>query len=179
MKIRLSAIFLLIAFSVCGPGSAQVKQPIRSEQRHFSAEDTGVKKPVVIPDDVLAILAKDERVRLTVEYEKPLDGKLPASWFSASAIHLSSPDKTDLVVVGVGPLLGANVTTFWIFSATPNGHELAMTAAAHDLIVKKTLWKGYREIEMSGETAVEITRVQYRWEGKQYVAYEETLEPIE
>ena len=179
MKIRSLAIVLLIVLSVCGQGSAQDKQPVRSEQRHFSAEDPGVKKPVAIPDDVLAILSKDEFIRDVLEDEKTLAGKLPQTWFSASAIHLGGPDKIDLVVVGVGPLMGANVTTFWVFRATPSGHELALTAAAHDLNVMKTSWKGYREIELVSATAEQVSSVMLRWDGKQYSAYQETLEPVQ
>jgi hypothetical protein len=171
------ALVLLVVLSVCGPGSAQGKQPIRSEQRHFSLEDSKVKRPVAIPVDVLAILSKDELVRDVLENDNLPADKLPQSWFLASAIHLGDTDEIDLVVVGEGPLIGANVTTFWVFRATPNGHELALTAVAHDLTVKKTSWKGYREIELLSTTAMQQSSVMLRWDGKQYSAYQETLEP--
>jgi hypothetical protein len=167
-----------MVLSVCGRGPAQAKRPIDPEQRQFSAEDEGVKKPVAIPDDVLAILGKDEFVRDALEDEMPPTGKPPRSWFSASAVHLSSPDKIDFVVVGEGKLLGANVTTFWIFRATPHGHELVLTAPAHDLIVMNTRWRGYREIEMSAETAVKFSSVLFRWNGRKYVAFREKSEPM-
>jgi hypothetical protein len=177
-RIRLAAIALLIYLTVYGQGSTQSKLPVPSEQQQFSAEDKGVQRPVSIPDDVLAILAKDKFVQRTVEYERPIDGKLPASWFSASAIHLGGPDEIDLVILGEGPLGGANVITFWVFCATPHGYELVLTAPAHDLIVKNTRWKGYRQIEMSAETAVVFTSVLFRWDGRKYIEFREKSKQI-
>lgn len=177
IRIRSSAVALLIYLSVCGQGSTQIKQPLPSEQMQFSAEDEGVKRPVAIPDDVLAILSKDEFIRDVLEDEKPAVGKLPQAWFSASAIHLGGPNETDLVVLGEGPLRGANVITFWVFRPTPHGHELVLTAPAHDLIVKNKRWKGYQEIELASATAVQLTSVLFRWNGRKYAEFSEKSEP--
>lgn len=178
MKIRSSVIFLLVVLPVCGQGLAQDNPQVRHEQLQFSAEDERVKKPVDIPEDVLAILSKDELVSRVLGYAKLPASKLPQDWFSASAIHLSSQDKVDLVVVAEGPLRGANVTTFWLFSATPRGYEQVLRAVARNLNVKKTVWKEYREIELLNAAAFQASKVLLRWDGKQYAAYEEKIEPI-
>jgi hypothetical protein len=177
MKIRSSVVFLLVVLPVCGQGLAQDKPHIGHEQLQFSVEDEGVKKPVDIPDDVLAILIKDELVHNVLQYTELPVGKIPQDWFSAAAIHLSTPDKADLLVVGEGPLRGANVTTFWLFNTTPNGHELVLRAIAHELNVKKTVWKEYREIELLNAAAYQASSVLLRWDGKQYAAYLEKIEP--
>jgi len=163
---------------MCGPGTAQAKSGHLTEQMHFSAEDEGVKRPISIPNDVFAILAKDERVKSMLDDQKIPADQLPTSWFSASAIHLRGPDEIDLVVLGEEQLRGANVITYWVFRATPRGHELVLKAPAHDLIVKRTRWKGYREIELSAETAVELTTVLFRWDGNKYAVFREKSGPI-
>jgi hypothetical protein len=174
MKTRWSVLLSLV-FAIVGLHATESKQPPRSsEQLEFSAEDAGVKKPVAIPEDVLAILKKDKSVQDAVE-----DGGSPqSSWFSASEIHLSTADRRDLIVVGEPPLSGANTATFWVFCATHNSYQLVLNAPAHDLIVKNTRWKGYREIEMSAETAVEFTSVLFRFDGKRYTEYRTKSEPI-
>ena len=178
MEVRIPLILFFVALAMCGPGTAQAKSGRLTEQMHFSAEDEGVKKPISIPSDVLAILANDGLVKNALADQKiPVD-KLPTSWFSASAIHLSGPDEIDLVVLGEGQLRGANVITYWVFRATPRGHELVFSAPAHDLIVKKTRRKGFCEIELSGETAVELTTVLFRWDGDKYVVFREESGPI-
>ena len=39
-------------------------QPL-SEQSHFSAEEENVKRPIVLPEEALALIAKDPDVMLT------------------------------------------------------------------------------------------------------------------
>ena len=105
------------------------RQPVGlPEQLRFSAEDAGVLKPVPIPEGVLVILRKDEQVQHLLEHEKIAPEKLPPSWFSASAIHLTRTRRVDLIVVGRPPIIGANNATFWVFRATSHGYRLVLTA---------------------------------------------------
>jgi hypothetical protein len=169
-------LFTLLGMS--GALAAQSKPTHASEQRHFSAEEARVKNPAAIPEDVLAILEEDEGVRDVLEHENAPAEKAPLSWFSASAVHLNGSPRVDLVVMAIGPLRGANVTTFWVFRATPHGYELVMTAPAHDLGVMNTRSKGYRDIELTSLTAVQVSSVLCRFDGKRYAAYRTRSEPI-
>jgi hypothetical protein len=150
-----------------------------SEQRHFSAEDISVEKPVPIPDSVLTILREDEMVRIALANESIAAENIPLSWFSASAIQLSSPKNVDIVVMGEGSLHGSNVTTFWVFCATPHGYKLVLTAPAHDLIVKSTRWKGHRDIELTSMTAVQTSTVLFRFDGERYTKRTVRSKPIQ
>jgi hypothetical protein len=139
-------------------------------QTHFSAEDNSVQRPVAMPVDIVNALKSDHVVQNVLKNSDPRFGskEAPASWFSASIVHLSDEGLADFVVVAEGPLAGVNMTTFWVFAATPNGHKLVLNAPAHDLEVTLKYWEGYREIELSGETAVEFKRIRYRWDGNTY-----------
>jgi len=171
VKLR---IFLMLCWAGVAGGTASNA----AEQRHFSAEDSRVKKPAAIPEKVLVILRKDKMVQDALENENTPSESLPVSWFSASAIHLSTANRVDLVVVGQPPLSGANTATFWVFRATSHGYELVLNAPAHDLFVRNTRWKGYREIELSAETAVDISTVAFRFDGKRYIRYRARTEHI-
>ncbi|MGB6193141.1 MAG: hypothetical protein WBF42_11775 [Terracidiphilus sp.] len=164
-------VFLIILVNASVTAEGISSNP--SEQVHFSAEEPGVKKPAVIPDDVLAALRRDKLVRNVLKSENIPEQKLPSTWFSASAIHLGGTKKMDLIVVGEPPIAGGNTVPFWVFRATPRGYELALTAPAHDLIVRNTRFNKYREIEMMGETGVEFSSVSYRFDGERYIAYRE------
>ena len=76
MKVSLSAIVLLILLAARVPGTAQGKAVHSAEQMQFSAEDSGVKRPITIPDDVLAILRQDKLVRNVLENEETPVAKL-------------------------------------------------------------------------------------------------------
>jgi hypothetical protein len=48
-----------------------------------------------------------------------------------------------------------------------------MMAHEHNLAVKRARWRGYREIELMSNSAVEWSSVLLRWDGKKYAAYRE------
>jgi hypothetical protein len=168
-------VFLAVGLmlSVTFGAVPQSTQTLGSEQTEFSAEYEAVKKPAKIPDDVLALLRQDDRVKNALEDGKIPPGELPTSWFAASAIHLSGPGEPDLIVAAEGPLMGADVEDFWVFCHTEHGYKLVLNVPTHNLIVKETYWKGHREIETSAETAKVFTSVLFRWDGKKYVEFQE------
>jgi hypothetical protein len=135
MRITRAAVALLIVLAAFqGLLAAEVAN--HREQVHFSAEDPDVETPIKVPEDVMAILRKDEFVRNVLQSENIAGERLPASWFSASAVHLNNAAERDVIVVGRPPLAGANVVTFWIFRAVSEGYHLVPTAPAHDLFVR-------------------------------------------
>jgi hypothetical protein len=168
------ALSLFTSMALGGPG--QGSHHASREQTEFSAEDQGVKNPVPVPDSVMALLGNE--VRGAMQTADPPITKPPASWFSASKVSLGPGKLKDLIVVGEPPLSGGNTQTFWVFRNTGNGYELVLTAPAHDLRIKDHRSKGYRDIEMSAETAVELHSVLFRFDGKHYVNHREKLEPI-
>ena len=125
--------FTLLGVLIFWTETVESKISDPSVQLHFSAEDARVEKSVPIPDDVLAILREDEIVRIALANESISPKTTPLSWFSASAVHLSTDKNVDLIVVGEGSLHGSNVTTFWVFCTTASGYKLVLTAPAHDL----------------------------------------------
>jgi hypothetical protein len=171
MNIKRTAVAPLTVLILCSAGIAEGKSPHSSTQLHFSAEDARVEKPVPIPESVLAVLRTDEMVRVALANENISAEKIPLSWFSASAIHLSSSERAGLVVMAEGPLHGSNVTTFWVFCATARGYKLVLTGLAHDLTVKNTRWKEHRDIVLASMTAAQISTVSFRFEGERYAEY--------
>jgi hypothetical protein len=166
-----------LAVAFLAPTGGQSRATHR-EQTDFSAEDEGVKHPVVIPEPVLAILCNDERVRNELKYEKITPDHLPTSWFSAAEVHLSKPSERDLIVVAQGPLMGANVDVFWVFTRGGATYALALTIPAHDLIVEKSRSNGYRDLESMGATAATVTTVSFHYDGDHYREYSEKTEDM-
>jgi hypothetical protein len=114
-----------------------------------------------------------------LESEKIQAKQIPASWFSASAIHLGNSREVDLIVMSVGPVRGANVTMFWAFRPTALGHELLFAGGGHTLSVKNKRWKGFREIETLSVVMQKVSTVLYRFDGKRYIRYKDNLEDIQ
>lgn len=166
--VLLFSLFALVNWTL--PANAADSHP--SEQTDFSVEDETVNKPVTIPEDVLATLKKDDLV--TSEIENNPDEKMSRSWFSASAIHLSTGNRADLIVVAEPPIAGANVSMFWVFRSTARGHILVLETGGHDLAVKRGSSQGYRDIETFSVTMQMFTSILYKFDGKTYNKYRET-----
>ena len=149
------------------------------EQLHFSAEDETVQHPANIPQDAWNILQKDSYVQNVLHDENLTAEQLPQSWFLASAVHLDGPQESDLVVIARSELMGANVTTFWLFIQTPKGMKLVLTAPAHDLFIKSSRSHGHRDINMVGMTAIRILSVIFRYDGDQYRESSSSDQPIQ
>jgi hypothetical protein len=173
---------LLAAGGVLGLGVFPLEgQTPHHEQTHFSAEDEGVRHPVPIPGDVMAILRADESVRNAgayLESEGMTSGEVTAKLLSASQINLGSSGQKDLIVVAEGPLRGANITTFWIFLHGDEGYRLAFKFFAHDLIVMESRFNGYRDLEMLEATAATVTDILFRFDGREYKLFSSKAEAI-
>jgi len=160
-----AALFLVLSL---GPPTNSAGQGAPAAQSYFSAEDSSVEKPIPLPQDVRATLSKDELVRNEAENDGIPINAIPSSWFSASVVHLTSPSKGDLLVVAQGPLRGSNVTTFWVFAGSRDGFQLVLTAPAHDLRIRSSRSRAYRDIETTSMTASQVASDVYRFNGKRY-----------
>jgi hypothetical protein len=164
----ISCLQLLVAQSTGGPGY---------EQAHFSAEDES-DAPHCPSGRSTAPDQRGPFVAEALKSQAPATTQVPAGWLMASGVHLAGPDENDIVVVAAGLLSGANVTTFWVLRPADRSYELLLTAPAHDLVIKRTRSKGYKEIELLSATAVEVSTVSLRFDGKRYQVHARSSNPI-
>src|SRR5258708_39479065 len=75
----------------------QIRNAIR-EQTGFGAEQR-VRHPVALPSDVLDVLRKNGEVQRACLKRVGSPDRIPASWFTASQIHLNNDKLPDLVVM--------------------------------------------------------------------------------
>lgn len=183
-SLHLVLTFLALG-PVCSVASAQRLLHPRShtqpapEQYVFNAEDKGVQRPAGLPDDLKPILAKDEYVQSLLDGAKLPVQKLPVAWFSVASVHLGGNKDYDLVVVGEGPVRGADGTTFWVFCPTERGWTQTLKVSTHTLLVKDLRTRGLREIEaQSAASGGAVFNVSYRFDGEQYRSYKEVSEAI-
>jgi hypothetical protein len=175
---KLRGLYLSIMLGVTVVVAA-AQQNDTLEQRHFSAEDESVRVPVEIPQGVRKILDEDEMVREATRHDHIDSEKFPEAWFSATIVHLGSSSEEDLVVVGQGPMLGANITHFWVFRGTDKSFRLVLRAGAHDLIVTNKVSNGFRNIQLLSATGTRVHTVVLQFDGDRYELMSDTWEPIQ
>jgi hypothetical protein len=139
------------------------------EQTQFSAEDSTVRRPVKLSASALKALMTDSFVR-DAHSESGLGvQEFVDSNLSASEVRLGGPQKKDLVVVAVGRLRGANVTSFWVLRPVRDGYEIVLSGPAHDLHIRRARSHGYRDIDLISATAATISEVHLRFNGSRYI----------
>lgn len=158
--------------------STTVAAPVQSvherprKQLSFSMEEKP-ERPVMVPEDVMQILRRDESNRSIAQ------GDPPASWFVASELYLNDDDLPDLIVMPANPrLLGANIGPFWVFRKTPQGYQLVLSESAFVLDVLNTRTNSYRDIRLIALTAKEKFTVTYKFNGSAYRPGRSSQEPI-
>jgi len=104
--------------------------------------------------------------------------QVPRSWLMPSEVRLDGPDERDMMVVATGPLQGANITTFWVLRPSGHGFKLLLTTLAHDLFIRRTRSKGYKDIETVAATAVRASTVQFKFDGNRYNLYARSSKAI-
>jgi hypothetical protein len=124
-----------------------------------------------MPEAVWRALQQNADVLRLLENEKLPAEQLAHAWFSASEIHLRDSREVDFLVQAEGMLAGANVTTFWIFIATPAGLKVVLTIPAHDLIVGPRRFGGYKMITALAATCCAVSTSRLRFNGHRYIEF--------
>jgi hypothetical protein len=154
--------------------------PLGREQDVFSAEDEMVTKAVPLPAPIRRQLLQDLGVKDVMAAEGVNSDDFPKAWFTASEIHLSRRSTAEVIVMAVGPLAGANVTTFWIFRRVGGQFKLILVppAPAHTLRVMGTFTNGFRDLQLLSATAVMVSSTVLKFNGTAYKQVATSLEPI-
>jgi hypothetical protein len=168
-----SKVFLAVVLAITitrAVGEAQQQQGSHvTEQTTFSIE-TGIVRPVPLPDKVLQLPRKDEiAVESSVGCTDRGDGldTLQAAWFVTSEVHLAGQDEIDLVILAANRCLnGANVGPFCVARKTKQGYQLAWGTGGHNLKIMGTRWKGFRDIHRSTITTGKVFITTYRFDGQ-------------
>lgn len=153
-------------------------------QMQFTIEDgteNSIQCPVTMNQAMLQALMNDELVKQTMTSEGMVH--LPATWFLATTIELTSSQERDLLVIGQGPLLGANVSPFWILRPQGSKWQTILAGApAHDLLITSHRTMGYRDIELISITATTIFTNVLKFDGSNYRfahGQKDKIEPIQ
>jgi hypothetical protein len=140
----------------------------REEKKHGQyIEHPPVEHPAPLPDEILKALRADTRLTGCLQTDNVTEA--PASWFSASEIHLHANDQVDFVVLPVNQcLFGASVAPVWVFGKTANGYDLIMKTDTLQVEILNSRTNGYRDINVSSITVTEIMVARFNYDGQKY-----------
>lgn len=131
----------------------------RGGQTSFGME-TEIKRKHLIPRYVVEQIIKNEEC-FSMEEIDSLSKKI-----EGSLINLNDDGKSDLFVQGDN---GANITGFWLFRSSGGKWRLVLYSRAAWFDIKKTLTKGFHDIEIRAASAVTMWGSIYKFNGITYV----------
>ena len=172
---------LIFATALLLPATAfaqDQKPPRYKDQKVFSSEDSAANHPVAIPREVLAILAKDPKIRDILEYANIPPDRVPAKWFSAAEVHLGLTEEKDLIVLGESPIRESGSFPFWVFIHDAQGYKLVLNNPTAELSVLKTVSNGYRDLKSVTGSRHSVTTVNFQFSGNKYVEVSSKTETI-
>ena len=159
LQYKRSVVFAFILATWCFTSQSQRAQRlVREEQTVFSAEDGTVERAVAVPETILGVLRRTEKISLDDLASSPL---------VASEIRLGGAREVGLIIIGVG-FRGAHSAPFWLFRKTTQGYDLLLAIRCDELEVLNGKSHAHRDIavyrfgEANGSTTL------YRFDGTKY-----------
>ena len=146
-----TALLLLIVCIVQHTAAMEGNQQ-GGEQTGFGVEGA-FQKPVAMPAGALLALRTSKPTHWLLqecaEEEGILTAEIPASWFVASEIRLTTKRASGLVVRGEHECLaGAHITEFWVLEKLATGYRVVFQGRGDGLSVLPTRTHGYRDLEL-------------------------------
>jgi hypothetical protein len=180
--MRPFAVFLVLLLgfgATAGNAAVMTGQNGNSRPTVFEPEDKNLdfenaKSP---SDAVLNALLKTEEV---TGDPKALEGRSREAlrqMFEVVSIDLGNHNETDYVVLGKGPMIGADCYWFWIVRDRQGRGEVLLFSNGLSLALRKHATNGYRDIESDWATAGFVGQRLYRYNGSVYkLEWEHTKE---
>ncbi len=169
---------LAIVLVASGVGRAEAQRSKEVSTWHFSAENEGSYVRSEIPVVALRIISRDDGLRNLLDAQNPPQKEIPNTWLSTSSVHLKDKNENDIVVQGIGPVSGSNVTIFWIFHVNGENTTLLLEVVAHDLIIRQPRRQGYLTIDAISSTSSSVTTVSFQMRDGKYRKYLEQTEKL-
>jgi hypothetical protein len=158
-------VWLLVILVVCITVSAQRKRTKQMQEGVTFSLEMPMKRTVRLPEEVLEILAREERVSSCLEGEqKDIDNV-----FSTAPIDLDSDGKMDVVVKAEDACLwGANQGPFWVFVRTEQGFQLIFHTYGLGISIESSSTNGFRDISTGAAQVRESFDATYKFDGQTY-----------
>jgi len=92
----------------------------------------------------------------------------PSRLFQAGEVHLSNSNEVDLVVIGLGPMRGAETRWFWVVRSARKDPEVILFSGGDSLEVTDRKTHGFKDIGIVWMSSLETETTAYQFDGTIY-----------
>ena len=148
-RILCSLVCLVIAFSVAGGQATRGNTPKGPSSFAPDGEDSGLENAQPPSDAVLDALLKTSEANEAKDDLAVLSRDQMRDLFKVVKVHLKGAVEADYVVLGSGPLSGADCFWFWIVRERQGKAKVLLFENPLKLELSKRRTNGYRDIRSS------------------------------
>jgi len=159
----LGAVFLVL--TLAGFVFVAHGQTPPPEQKVFS---DSIQHPVSLSPEVLKVLLASHPAKETFEILNDSEKHDPSQLFQAAEVHLSSSNEVDLVVIGLGPMRGAENRWFWVVRSANKNPQVILFSGGDSLEVTDKKTHGYKDIGVVWMSSLETETSIYQFDGTFY-----------
>jgi len=163
--MKLLATVLLVFTALMEIAYGQEVHPA-PEQKVFS--NSPFQRPAALSPEVLKVLLAAHPAKETFAVLNDSERANPSQLFQGGEVHLSGPDKVDLIVMGMGRMRGTENSWFWVVRSARKDPELILFSGADSLEVLDSKTHGYRDIRAVWMSSLETETTTYHFDGHSY-----------
>jgi len=168
MKFLGTVLFALAAFAGIALFARGQDAHPGTEQKLFSPSDSPIQHPVTLSPEVLRVLLASQTAKQTFAVLNDSEKANPSQFFQAGEVHLSSPDQVDLVVIGLGPMKGADAGWFWVVRSAHKDPQVVLFSGGDSLEVLDNKTHGYKDVRSAWSSSFETEATTYQFDGSAY-----------
>lgn len=164
LKLALSATVLTLLSSLC-------RAEIGGQHTRFCEEGPAevVINPVPLPSEVLNAVMRSKEGKLALGEARERHSKLePATLLKGAPLQLSNSGDPFFILMGSGPLTGADNTWFWIVRQSGHRTSVLLSLHANCVSIGPKKRQGYADVGTSWSSAAVSRTEIFRFNGKHY-----------
>lgn len=139
----------------------------------FTAGDERFDRSVPISQDVVKLLLRTEEAKSVMDLASDQELKELGHSFRAVEIHLSESNEVALLVLGIGPMHGADNAWFWIVLSPTVKPRVALFATGESVELMHSRTRDYADIRSRWSSPRDTCTRSYRFNGKSYRLWKE------
>lgn len=172
MRLR-GLIALTLGLLWAGGLTGQTQMKTADPGQLFTAGDERFDRSVPIPKDVVKLLLRTAEAKYALGLATDREQRELEQSFLAVKVHLSESNETALLVLGVGPMHGADNAWFWIVLSPSVRPKIALFATGESVELMNSRTRNHVDIRSRWSSPRDTCTRIYHFNGQRYRLWKE------
>jgi len=169
-------VSIALALALLWAGSLSGQTPMKTADASlqvFTAGDERFDRPVPISQDVVKLLLRTKEAKGAMELASNQELRELGHSFRAVEVHLSESNQAAMLVLGIGPMHGADNAWFWIVLSPAVKPAVALFATGESVELMHRRTRDYADVRTRWSSPRDTCTRIYRFDGNRYRLWKE------